>query len=189
MIAYLQGTVKKKFEKSLILDTGNIGYLIYTPISVIEKVNEKEDTELYIFTKVREDDISLYGFESLEQQKFFEAVISISGIGPKLGLEILSQNQDNVKSAIVSKDIEFLSNIPGIGKKTAERLVIELKNKIDIDITIDHTHQGLQEESDDAINAIMGLGYSRFEINQILKKIPEEITEVEDIVTYFLRNV
>jgi Holliday junction DNA helicase RuvA len=191
VIAYLKGTIQKKLEKSLILNTGQVGYLIHVPIPTLEKINEKEDTELYIYTKVREDDISLYGFESLEQRKFFETIISISGVGPKLGLEILSKDPEKVKTAIISKDIAFLSHIPGIGKKTAERLIIELKNKVDLDIeALGHTHQGLDSETDnDALNAIMSLGYQKFEINNVLRKMPKEITEVEDIVKYFLQNV
>ncbi|MBU0667974.1 Holliday junction branch migration protein RuvA [Patescibacteria group bacterium] len=189
MIAYLQGTVQKKFEKSIILVAGQVGYLVHLAGPVIEKINEKEEIELFIQTKVREDDISLYGFETIEQLELFKAVTNVSGIGPKIGLEILSADPAKIKSAIAGKDVAYLSKIPGIGKKTAERLIVELKNKVDWDI-IENLHT--EEEKDlnnDIITALSGLGYQRYEINRVLKKMPENITEVEEAITYFLRNV
>jgi Holliday junction DNA helicase RuvA len=189
MIAYLQGTIRKKFDRSLILDTGNVGYLVHVPTRLAEKMEENGPSELFIFTKVREDDISLYGFETIGELDFFKTLLGINGIGPKLGLEVMSQNIEKVKNAIIAKDIAFLSKIPGIGKKTAERIVVELKNKLDWDLT-SPVHAGLEKKTDnDTVNALMGLGYQKFEINRVLKEMPENITEVEEVVTYFLRNV
>lgn len=189
MIAFLQGTIKKKFEKSIILDTGNIGYLVSAPTPLLDKFSEKDDIALFIHTKVREDDISLYGFDTIEELDFFKTLININGIGAKLALEILSQNSDRVKSAILSEDTAYLTRIPGIGKKTAERIIVELKNKADwkIDTQI---HRSLDSDlNEDAINALMSLGYQKFEIVRVMKKIPEETKTVEEIVTFFLQNV
>lgn len=189
MIAYLQGTIRKKMAKSLIIDTGQIGYLVNVPSQILEKNSEKDEIELFIHTKVREDDISLYGFETLDQLDFFKSLIGINGIGAKLAMEILSQETGKVKSAIVKGDTQFLSKIPGIGKKTAARIIVELKNKIDIN-ALELTGNGFQKEIDeDAMAALTGLGYHKYEINRILRKMPEDMKDAEEIVTYFLRNV
>lgn len=189
MIAYLQGTIKKKFEKNIIIDTGNIGYLVSAPIPLLDKFNEKDDIALFIHTKVREDDISLYGFDTIEELDFFKTLININGIGAKLAMEILSQNSDRVKSAILSEDTAYLTKIPGIGKKTAERIIVELKNKADWKIDT-NLHGSISTDlNEDAINALMSLGYQKFEIVRVMKKLPEDTKTVEEIVTFFLQNV
>lgn len=189
MIAYLTGKVLKKLEKTVILDTGNIGYLVHLPAPLFEKIEIKQDLELYIYTKVREDDISLFGFATLADMDFFKQLISVNGIGPKLGMEILSVEADKVKGAIVSSNLQLLCKIPGIGKKTAERIVIELKNKV-VPEDLNRIHSQLGKEPDeDAINAIMSLGYQKYEILRILKDMPEETKTTEEMITYFLRNV
>jgi holliday junction DNA helicase RuvA len=191
MIAYLNGTIEKKLPKSVILNTGNIGYLVHVPTPLWEKIEEKTDLELFVHTKVSEDDIRLFGFETMGELDFFKTLINVNGIGPKLGIEILSQDPSKVKAAIIGSDIGELSKIPGIGKKTAERIVVELKNKIDIaDIDLARTHKSLDgDKHDEAIEALLGLGYQRFEILKILKRLPENLKQTEEIITYFLRNV
>lgn len=191
MIAHLSGTIRKKLPKALIIDTGTVGYLVHIATPLCEKITEKSDIELFIHTKVREDDISLYGFETFAELEFFKTLLNVNGIGPKLALEIMAQNPEKVKSAIMSGDILYLTNIPGIGKKTAERIIVELKNKIDwADIDISRTHTSVKKNtSEDAINALTTLGYQKFEIHKVLKNMSEEMKSVEEIVTYFLRNV
>ncbi len=191
MIAYLQGTVYKKFPKSVIINTGNVGYLVHIPLPVEENLKEKDEVELYIHTKVREDDISLYGFETLEQLEFFKLLLGVNGVGAKLATDILSQKTDEVKAAILNGDIPFLSKIPGIGKKTAERIIVELKNKIDPASLLPATpgQQNSGSIDSDAIIALISLGYQRYEINRVLKAMPEDIRDAEKIVTYFLQNV
>jgi Holliday junction DNA helicase RuvA len=103
----------------------------------------------------------------------------------------LSQNPEKVKGAILTGDIAYLTKIPGIGKKTAERILVELKSKISVaDLALSRVHANIEKTvSDDAVNALAGLGYQRFEILRVLKDMPENINKVEEIVTYFLRNV
>lgn len=192
MIGYLQGTIKKKLAKNIILNTGDVGYVVNVPGPLLEKCAEGKKLELYIFTKVREDDISLYGFVTIEELEFFKTVLNVNGVGPKTALEILSQDMDKTKAAILSNNLLFLSKIPGIGKKTAERIIVELKNKLDW-VDSMRLHANLENEdggeaNDEAIEALIGLGYQRFEIVKILKKMPDVITKTEDIVTYFLKN-
>jgi Holliday junction DNA helicase RuvA len=117
--------------------------------------------------------------------------MDVNGIGPKLSLEILSQNPERVKTQIMTGDIAGLTKIPGIGKKTAERMIVELKNKIDVaEIDMSRAHSNIEKTvNDDAINALVSLGYQNFEINRVLKEMPSKLKKVEEIITYFLRNV
>ena len=192
MIGYLQGTIKKKLPKAIILNTGNVGYVVNVTAPLLEKCAEGKTLELYIFTKVREDDISLYGFNKIEELEFFKTVLNVNGVGPKTALEILSQDMDKTKAAILSNNLLFLSKIPGIGKKTAERIIVELKNKLDwVDSMRIHSNlenEDSNEANEEAIQALVGLGYQRFEIQKILTKMPQDLTKTEDVVTYFLKN-
>lgn len=188
MIGYLEGTVKKKLERNIFVQTNGVGYVVATPAPLFEKISEDDAVELYIHTRVREDEISLYGFTTPEDLTLFETVISISGVGPKTGLELLSNDPKKVKAAILNKDVAFLSQLHGIGKKTAERIIVELKNKIMPD-GLEHVHQGLTQTSDEAFDAILALGYQKHEVNRVLKGMPDEIKDTEEIITYFLRHV
>lgn len=189
MIASLSGTVKSKQEKSIVVEVNSVGYLVYSPVQLVEKTNNGDPVDLLIHTKVREDDISLYGFETEKELELFKLLIGINGIGPKLAIEIMSAETDKIKSAILQSDTAFLNSIPGIGKKTAERIIIELKNKISLD-SYEQLHSGLSSNTDeDIINAIMNLGYPKHEILRTLKSMPETITHEEEIIKYFLQNV
>lgn len=190
MIGYLQGTIHKKLGKAIILNTGNVGYVVHLPTPLLEKCVEGKPIELYIFTKVREDDISLFGFIKIEELEFFKTVLNVNGVGPKTALEILSQNINKTKAAILSNDILFLSKIPGIGKKTAERIILDLKNKLDWVDTM-RLHGDIEnhtETNEEAIEALLSLGYQRFQITKTLQKMPATILKTEEIVTYFLKN-
>jgi len=191
LIAYLSGIVQKKLEKAIILNAGSVGYLVHIIPASLEKSLEGAPAEFFIHTKVREDDISLYGFETYQELLFFQTVLNVNGIGPKLALEILSHNPMKVKTAILKGDVASLSKIPGIGKKTAERIIVELKSKVDmVDIDLDRTQQPLDGEvNDEAVEALIGLGYQRYEVLKTLKNIPDTVKSTEEIITYFLRNV
>jgi Holliday junction DNA helicase RuvA len=189
MIGYLKGTILKKNGKSIILDTGGVGYVINVPAPTADKCFENDAAEFYIHTKVREDDLSLFGFETFEELEFFKTLINVNGVGPKTALEILSLNPDKTKAAILSGDVAFLCKIPGIGKKTAERIIVELKNKIEWADTL-RLHANLEENvNNEAIEALLGLGYQRFEIIKVLNKLPETVKKTEEIITYFLKNI
>lgn len=190
MIGYLEGTILKKLEKSIIVNTGSVGYIVHIPAPLLEKTQEKEQIQLFIHTKVREDDISLFGFDKTSSMDFFKQLININGIGPKTAMEIMSHNIEKTKAAIVMNDIAYLSKIPGIGKKTAERIVIELKNKVEVG-DLERMHQKLEnhQQEDEAIDALLNLGYQRQKIIHILKKLPENIKTTEETIKYFLKNV
>lgn len=189
MIAYLKGTVLQKVTKGIVINTGSIGYLVNITSNLWDTLSIEDEIELFISTRVREDDISLYGFKKSNEIDFFKQLINVNGIGAKMAMEILSSDQNKVKKAIVNGDIAFLCTISGIGKKTAERIIIELKSAIDLNNISDLSTTTSNKENFEATDALLNLGYNKYEINRILKDLPENISKTEDIITYFLRNV
>lgn len=186
MIAYLSGTVISKQDRTIILNVSGTGYLIYVPRGLKEKTAEGEKLELYIHTNVREDDISLYGFGSKDEWQFFKLLLTVSGVGPKSALEILTMPMPRVKTAIAKKDSALLSTIPGIGKKTSERIIVDLQGKVKEELLEDQIETPVRE---DIMQALISLGYNRAQVAQGLKKIPQELEREEEIIKYFLQNV
>lgn len=132
MIGFLTGKIISAKPTKVLLDVNGVGYLVGISINTFEKLNGKETASLFIHTSVKEDSISLFGFHSESEKEMFELLISVSGIGPKIALSLLSGIQtDDLKNAIQSADISRIVAVPGIGRKTAERLVLELKAKVD----------------------------------------------------------
>lgn len=186
MIAYLSGTVLSKQDRSMVLNVNGTGYLVYVTRGLIEKTRENEKLELFIHTNVREDDISLYGFSNKDEWQFFKLLLTVSGVGPKSALEILNMPMPRVKTAIAKKDVAILSTIPGIGKKTSERIIVDLHGKVKEEL---FEEQASAPTHEDIIQALTTLGYNRQHVIQGLKKIPSAITSEEEIIKYFLQNV
>ncbi|QQR83900.1 Holliday junction branch migration protein RuvA [Candidatus Peregrinibacteria bacterium] len=185
MIAYLKGTVLKKNEKSLIVANQGLGYEVFVVSELISKIGLESTVELWIHPIIREDEWSLYGFDSQDQMSFFKQLISVSGIGPKMGIEILSAPLELVQQAIINEDLAVLTAIKGLGKKTAERLVLELKNKITpVKLSLGNARASHQE----VIEALVGLGYEKYHVVQALSTLPESLTETEAIIRFFLKN-
>jgi len=187
MIGYINGLIIDKSKKSLLVLAGNIGYKVMSTEEITAGSKMDQKIQLYIHTAVREDDISLYGFLKKEELEFFEQLISISGIGPKMALDILATPMNLTQSAIINGDSAFLTKIKGLGKKTAERLILELKNKI----TPSSTKEGepvMSGVNEDAILALQSLGYERFQVLKAMADLPKDIKETEEIVKYFLKN-
>lgn len=187
MIAHLQGKILKKFEKGVILSTGGVGYFVNLTAPNQASIKENQELALFTYTHVREDILELYGFFEYEHLAFFKNLISISGIGPKLALDILSVPVQKIKAAILNEDINFLKEIHGIGPKSAKRIILELKGKIETE-NLDRDYHGLEEINQDALEALLRLGYQKSQINQILKNLPEDIKKAEQIITYFLKQ-
>ena len=188
MIAYLKGYILKTLEKALILDVQGVGYEVKSNTNFLSNIKENEEIEVYIHTHVREDDISLYGFGSHEELSLFKLVISVSGIGPKIGLELLNSPVGMITQAIYTEDIALLSKTPGLGKKTAQKLILELKNKVTpttLPTTQGENHAPLTSE---VMEALEGLGYNRHQITTGLKKISQNLTTTEEIITAFLKE-
>lgn len=186
MIAYLKGYIIDKSEKYLLLAGPQVGYKVWVTTDLAAKHKLNQELELFIHTAVKEDDIRLYGFEKKEALEFFESLLSVSGIGPRIGLDILNHPIQLTQQAILNQDVAFLTQIKGLGKKTAERLILELKNKI---TPMAMPGQASQADiPEDAILALESLGYERHYIIKQLSKLPEEITETEEVVKFVLRN-
>lgn len=185
MIAYLKGKILTRTPKGIIIDTGNIGYFVHLSKPALE--NCLEHGEFFIHTHVKEDSLDLYGFLTQNDLGFFEQLITINGIGPKVALEILSQNSEKVKNAILNEDEAFIRKIPGIGPKTAKRLILELKDKVVPENPENYTKIDI-EAHHDVVEALTRLGYQKHDISRRIKDLPQEIVEIEEIITYFLKN-
>ena len=192
MIAYLKGKVLKKIEKGIILDTGNVGYLVHPPATLLRDLKESQDLELFIYSNIREDAFDLYGFATYSELTFFKTLLSVSGIGPKTGLEIMNSDVQKIKMAILNEDHNYIRKIPGIGEKTAKRMILELKSKIEVEDIKDLGNSSKSNaDSDphpDAIDALLRLGYQRHQVTKTLREMPTAITEAEEVITYFLKN-
>ncbi len=177
MISYLQGTIQQKDLKSLIINVGGIGYQVHTIPRVLEKARLGSQIELHTYLYVREDALDLYGFENPEELELFIKLISVSGIGPKSGLGVFSiASVQEIKQAIANGDAQILTRVSGIGTKTAERIIVELRNKIG-ELKSSTAGQDLQIGDADAVDALVGLGYSRQQAVEALRQVKGETVE------------
>ena len=187
MIAYLSGLIIDKTEKSVIILVSGVGYEVFSTTTLLSEAKIDEKIHVFTHTAVKEDDISLYGFKQKEELAFYRKLLSVSGIGPRMGMEILSAPLNLVKNAILSEDIATLTKIKGLGKKTAERVCLELKNKIEMQMDVGASTSTSQVH-EDAVLALESLGYERYQILKSMTKLPPEIKETEEIVKYFLKT-
>lgn len=173
MIATLEGILEYRGDDSIIINVDGIGLRVYVPSSTLSQLGTvKGKVFLYTHLHVREDNISLYGFASSEELALFKNLISVSGIGAKLALALLSAfNPEQLVMAIIGGDIDFLSQAPGIGKKIASRLVVELKGKLEKEWK--EVALPLAPESADVIAALTGLGYSVAEATKAISKLSD----------------
>lgn len=166
MIGFLSGQVKSSQTGQVILDINGVGYLVHLPTSLNLKPGQK--AELHIHTHVKEDDISLYGFLESSHMELFRHLISISGIGPKIGLLVLSAGtSEQILSAIKTSNLDFFTAIPGIGKKGAQRLIVELKNKFDqhdLDIAS-------FDQNSDLVEGLASLGFKKSEMSSVVSQV------------------
>ena len=170
MIGFLTGKLISSKPTQVLLDVNGVGYEIKISINTFEKLSGKERVSLHIYTNVKEDSITLFGFFTQSEKEMFELLISISGIGPKVSLGILSGiSVDDLKDAIANGNVSRLIAIPGIGRKTAERVVLELRNKVDA-IKADGAIK-ITSAKDEAISALATLGYQR----QLAEKVVRDL--------------
>lgn len=188
MLSYLSGQIKHSDEKFVILNTGNIGYKVFvTPrtIQLLKKKKTGEKIELFTHLQIREDAHELYGFLTYEELEFFGLVISVQGVGPKAGLRIMSEASVlEIKKALVRSDVEFFDKIPGIGRKKAKKFVIELQDKIDI---LPGKEFSGGANFDDAVAALMHLGYKSGEAREALRQVPEDVNDMSKKIKYALK--
>lgn len=188
MIAHLTGTVLKKSEKSIILDVNNVGYEVRGNTNLVSAVVEHHTISVFIHTRVREDEITLYGFLTSQEKELFMQLIGVSGVGPKTALEILSTPLALLTQAIFTEDTAFLSKVPGIGRKTAEKIILELKNKVK-PVRIAATNVGIENgQLGEVYDALENLGWNRQQISLGLKPIELANKTTEELITTFLKN-
>lgn len=173
MIATLEGILEYRGDDSIIINVGGIGFLVYVPGSTLSQLGAvKGRISLYTHLHVREDNISLYGFASKEELALFKNLISVSGVGSKVALALLSTlSPEQIVRAITSGDIDLVSQTPGIGRKLASRLVVELKGRLEKEWQ--EVSLPLAPESADVIAALTGLGYSVTEATRAISKLPD----------------
>lgn len=186
MIRFLHGTVQSLHEKEVVLLTsGGVGYQIFPAGSLLASLKKDEVASVQITTIVKETEISLYGFADRDEMELFEKLISVSGIGPKTALQMVSIPVSQFLQAIENGDVPLLTKIPGLGKKTAERLIIELRGKIDLSNQEMATPQSATHR--EATQALENLGYDKNSIRDILSQAPSDAT-AEDLVKFFLSS-
>lgn len=193
MIARLTGKLAAKAPEEIILDVGGVGYQVFIPLSTFYELPERgEVLTLHIHTAFRENALELYGFLTLKEKAMFRMLLGVSKIGPKLAQNILSGiSADELTTAIISGNILKLNSIPGIGKKTSERMILELKDKVP-------KAQAAEQETvtapagifDDALSALLNLGYKRPESERTVKRVLHEVGrdgQLEDIIRLSLK--
>ncbi len=196
MFAYIKGSLEQKSNNYVVIDVGGIGYKIFMATKAIETLGEigkvvKVHTHYY----VREDNISLYGFNTNEELRMFELLLQVSGIGAKSAIAMLSEiSPSSFALAIISDDISQLVKIPGIGKKTAARIVLELKDKLKTEEAITKTEEVKlsitnEEEISEAIAALQVLGYTKREIEKALENVDTKNLQLEEIIKQGLKNL
>lgn len=173
MIASLQGKVEATFADHIVLNVGGIGYLVYTPFSTLERI-KGDEIFLHTLMVVREDSISLYGFYTTMERELFETLLKVNGVGPRLALAILSNMSiDNVRNAVISERAEMFMRVPGIGKKTAQKIALELKDKLPVGLE-DAPVSAFDEVNSDVMDALVSLGYSIIEAQTAIQALPHD---------------
>ena len=197
MFAYMKGTLEVKTVGYVVIEVAGIGYKIFMSEPAIEKLGEiGEIVKVHTYLKVREDDISLFGFNTNEELRMFELLLSVSGVGAKSAITILSNiTPSSFALAVISDDVGKLKQLPWIGAKTAQRLILELKDKLKGEQIEEDKLDKMQEtlldnhKSTEAMAALQVLGYSKKEIEKALEKVDKENLTVEDIIRKGLYNL
>lgn len=194
MIAYVKGVLDTKTDTYVIIDVQGIGYKVFMPSTSIESLGETgEIVKVYTYYYVREDNISLYGFSSNEELRMFELLISVSGVGAKSAITMLSEiSPSSFALAVISDDVSKLVKIPGVGKKTAARIILELKDKLKTEsAVVESSEADVVFEKDnnvgEAVAALQVLGYTKKEIEKAFEKIDTNNLGLEEIIKQGLK--
>ena len=200
MLAYIKGTLEMKMTEYVVIDVGGLGYKIFMSEVGIEKLgNIGENVKVHTYYRVREDDISIYGFNTLEELKMFELLLGVSGVGAKTALAMLAVCEPSEFAlAVIAEDVKTLTGIPGIGPKSAKRIILELKDKMSKDVSSGMDFSGGKDASAPAIfaskateaaQALAVLGYSSQEVSAALKGVDVENLPLEEIIRQSLKKM
>ena len=195
MISHIKGTVEEKFgSNGLIVDVHGVGYEMLVPVPDFESVNLGDEQKFYTYHQVKENLEELYGFSSLVSKKLFELLISVQGVGPKAGIAILSLAEaEEVRNAIANGDAAFIAKAAGVGKKSAERVIVDLRDKVGIPSHYGATevkfggNGGRADEPDEALDALIALGFPLKEATAALEKVDPSLP-VEERIRLALKN-
>lgn len=191
MIAHLNGQITEKFNNSIIIDVHGVGYELTITAPDFDNVNLGDETKFYTYHQVRENAEELYGFKSLAAKKLFELLISVQGIGPKAAIAILSlAPPEEVRNAIANADSAFVSKASGVGKKSAERVIVDLRDKVGIPShygATEATFLNPQAAPDEALDALIALGFPLKEATAALEKVDQNLP-VEERIKLALKN-
>lgn len=192
MYAYIKGSLEIKTTEYIVIETNGIGYKVFMSESAIDKLGEiGSKIKIFTYLKVREDEMSLYGFNTNEELRMFELLLSVSGVGAKSAIVILSNiTPSSFALAVITDDVAKLKKLPGIGPKTAQRIILELKDKLKAIQDTDKAEledmlemkKDNSENISEAISALQVLGYTRKEIEKAFEKFKQDSLEVEDII-------
>lgn len=200
MLAYVKGTLEMKMTGYVVIDVGGLGYKIFMSDVGIEKLGNIGDTvKVHTYYKVREDDISIFGFNTLEELRMFELLIGVSGVGAKTALAMLAVCEPSEFAlAVISEDVKALTGIPGIGPKSAKRIILELKDKIKTEQEIENIKNQINnneksnikiqeaikndDKIEEAIQALQVLGYNKKEIEKVFDKIDAKEISIEELI-------
>ena len=201
MIAFVRGTAVDMTENSVIVETGGIGYEIYMTGTDLSQIHMGEEVKIHTYFNVREDAMQLYGFRSKDDLQMFKLLLGVNGVGPKAAVGVLAGiTADELRFAILSDDVKTLSKAPGIGKKTAQKLILELKDKMKLEdafeLKLAHEQEkaaaGLGEVSDgrqEAVEALVALGYSSTDALRAVRKVTDVAPDdVEGLLKAALKN-
>jgi len=201
MIGFLRGEIDSIYDDRIVIEVGGIGYNVFMPYSHIESLPGRgNEVKVYTYLAVREDAMTLFGFSTKDDLDFFKLLITVNGIGPKGGLQLMSfMSSDDLRFAILSSDAKTISKAPGIGAKTAQRIILDLKDKVDLQDAFEHkislnsesvSTAGMSEAKAEAVEALAALGYGK---KDALKAVKEsglnDDASVEDILKTALRNI
>ena len=201
MISYVRGRVADMTESSVIVETGNIGFEIFMTGNALAQLHIGEDVKLHTYFQVREDAMLLYGFPNKDDLQIFKLLLTVNGVGPKGALGILSGiTADELRFAVLSDDVKTLSKAPGIGKKTAQKLILELKDKLNLEEAFEtklmHEKEavsaatgGMTDSRQEAVEALVALGYSSTDALRAVRKVTDaDSGDVETILKAALKN-
>lgn len=178
MISFIKGNIIIRQDKYVVIDIGNLGYQVSLTSQTLDKIKEQTEVSFFTHTHVREDALELYGFLTWEELEFFTQLLGISGVGPKSALAVLSiAPLEEIKKAVVHGDPAILQRVTGIGKKTAERIIVELKEKVKFTTGFDQTNLSNVGDTQ-VIEGLLSLGYKEREIRQVLSQIPVDVTDL-----------
>jgi Holliday junction DNA helicase RuvA len=189
MISSLRGEILTIGNNFIDIEVQDVGYLVWCGLNFLKKRTVGEKIKIYTYQSVSENDISLFGFETISEVNLFKMLISVSGVGPKSGAQIMGQvDSEEIIKAIGSADVGFFEKIKGIGKKTAQRIIIDLKSKIgglgELDLTKDD-----EKTEDDLTLSLKQLGFERKEIEKVVAKLPAELITIEEKLEWCLGNM